>query len=284
MEQGTQEWLDLRRTKIGASDAAAILGICPYRTAFQLWEEKVLGKEQEKTSGMARGSSLEAEARECFEKATQLSVMPKVVIHGGRPWQMASLDGITFDGTTIVEIKCPNKEVHKMAEAGKIPDHYMAQIQHQFSVSDAVKGYYFSYNGQQGVIVEIFPDMMFISDMLSKEKKFYELMINKEAPALTDRDYLKKDDPEWNSLAKEYIEVKDEIHILLQCKESIEEKLKALAGNKNAQGGGIRLTKSFCKGRVDYDAVPELIGVDLDPYRKPPCEKWRLSAINKDEG
>jgi len=283
MEQGTQEWHDLRRSKIGASDAPVILGLSPYKTKFQLWEEKVLGKDQEQTGGMARGAALESKARECFEQLTGIPVLPKVVIHPQNDWMMASLDGITFDGTTIVEIKCPNKEVHALAEKGELPEHYMAQVQHQFAVTGAIKGYYFSYNGDRGALVEVFADDKFIKKMLKEEEKFYKLMVDKEAPELTEKDYIVKDDKEWKALVKEYLEVKDELDVLRDCEQGIRDKLIELASNRNAIGGGVKLTRSFAKGQVDYKLVPELIGINLEPYRKPPCEKWRITAINKEE-
>lgn len=34
------EWLEARRDGLGASDAAAVLGISPWKTNVQLWEEK----------------------------------------------------------------------------------------------------------------------------------------------------------------------------------------------------------------------------------------------------
>lgn len=283
MEQGTQEWHDLRRTKIGASDAAAIMGICPYRTAFQLWEEKILGKSQEQSGAMARGSAMESEARECFEKLMNIVVMPKVVIHDKHTWMMASLDGISFDGTTIVEIKCPNKEVHALAEKGEIPEHYMSQVQHQLAVTGATKAYYFSYNGKQGALVEVFADDKFITKMIKEEEKFYEFMIKKETPPLTDKDYVVIENKEFLELMAEYKDVKHELDILKDCEQVIREKLIVLAKNKNAICSKGKMTRSFSKGQVDMKLVPELIGVDLEPYRKPPCEKWRIT-VNNDEG
>jgi putative phage-type endonuclease len=282
MEQGTQEWHDLRRTKIGASDAAVILGLSPYLTKYDLWEQKVLGKISEQNSAMSRGAALEPAARECFEKSTGIFVLPKVVIHSDYEWMMASLDGINFEGTTIVEIKCPNKEVHALAEKGIIPPHYMAQIQHQFAVTGALKGYYFSYNGERGALVEVFPDQKFIKDMIKEEEKFYELMVKKEPPALTDKDYVVIEDKDFVDLMAEYKDVKHELDILKDCEQAIREKLISLAKGKNAKCSKGQMTRSFAKGQVDMKLVPELIGVDLEPYRKPPCEKWRITVNNED--
>ena len=282
MEQGSQEWKDLRRTKIGASDAAAILGICPYRTPYMLWEEKVLGKEQEQNSAMARGTAKESEARACFEKLTGMPVLPNIAFHHQFKWMMASLDGISFDGNMILELKCPNKEVHALAEKGIIPPHYMAQVQHQLVVTGAAKGYYFSYNGERGALVEVFPDEKFIAKMIKEEEKFYKLMVDKEPPELTDRDYIVKEEKSFLDLMEEYKEVKHELDILKDCEQGIRDKLVEMAGGKNTVCSKGKMTRSICKGQVDYKAVPELIGVDLEPYRKPSCEKWRISVISNE--
>lgn len=278
MEQNTQEWLDFRRNKIGASDCPVILGISPYRTSYQLWEEKVFGKEQIQTSAMARGHELEETARQEFEKLTGISVMPKVMVHPKRSWQMASLDGISFDGSTFVEIKCPNKEIHQMAEDGRIPVYYYAQMQHQMSVINADQGFYFSFDGSKGALVPINRDNGYIQVVLEKEEKFFECMINKEPPALTDKDYIIQNGQEWVKIADEWKELSSYIETLKESQEELRNKLIAFANGQNSKGNGVRVTRSISKGVVDYKKIPELIGVDLELYRKPSSEKWTLAA------
>ena len=49
--QNTPEWLEWRRSRIGASDAAAILGVSQWDSAFDLWQRKLgIIPEQEKNS------------------------------------------------------------------------------------------------------------------------------------------------------------------------------------------------------------------------------------------
>lgn len=283
VEQNTPQWHELRRTKIGASDAPIIMGVSPWKTAFQLWEEKVFGKEQETSPAMERGIALEGSARERFQDKFGILMMPKVVIHPERLWQMASLDGISFEGTMILEIKHANREVFEMAIQGKLPDYYMYQVQHALDVTGAAKCYYMVCHSDRDVYVEVFPDLMMIADMRSKTSKFHEYMMSKEAPPLTDKDYVVMNDKKWEELVKEYKDIKDQLHILLQSEEYVKDELKKLAGNRNAMGAGAKLTKSVCKGRVDYDAIPELMGVNIEPYRKAPCEKWKVSFTTKDE-
>lgn len=41
LEHNSPEWLEFRKTGIGGSDAAAILGLSPFKTNVEVWEEKV---------------------------------------------------------------------------------------------------------------------------------------------------------------------------------------------------------------------------------------------------
>lgn len=284
MEQGTKEWLELRRTKIGASDSPVIMDVSPWKTPFQLWEEKVFGKEQEITGAMARGSALEESARERFQEKMGIMMLPKVVLHHERKWQMASLDGITFDGTSILEIKHANKEVHEMAIQGNLPIYYMIQIQHALDTTGAAKCYYVVSNGEKDVYVEVFPDEELIKEIRVKNEKFYEYITSKEAPPLTDRDYIDQHkNKTWQFHAERWVNA----HYALKRAELDEEVARKtmleLSQGKNCKCDKMKVTRSVCKGTVDYKAVPELIGINLDPYRKPPCEKWRLSVNTKEE-
>ena len=41
-----KDWLQVRRSGIGGSDAAAALGLSPWKSALELWQEKVSGQRQ----------------------------------------------------------------------------------------------------------------------------------------------------------------------------------------------------------------------------------------------
>lgn len=57
------QWLDLRKTTIGASEVAALVGAHPWLTPYQLWARKSgLVPEAEETPAMRRGRILEAVA------------------------------------------------------------------------------------------------------------------------------------------------------------------------------------------------------------------------------
>lgn len=173
LKQGSEEWLRFRRSHICASDASSILGCNPYKSILQLYEEKVFGFEQEINHFMSRGIELEAIALELFEKETGLTMFPAVVKHDSIDWMAASLDGLTIDRKKAVEIKCNGKKNHELALKGKVPNHYNAQIQHQLACTGLEFVYYYSFTGQDGVIIEVKRDQEFIEVMIEKEREFW---------------------------------------------------------------------------------------------------------------
>lgn len=277
MEQNTPEWLEFRRNKIGASDCPAILGISPWTTPYQLWEEKVLGKRKESTDRMTRGQQLEPLALERFMEQTGTAMLPSVVVNPLLDWQMASFDGLSWDGKEFVEIKCPGKETHLWALRGEIPEYYKAQMQHQMCVLDVGYGYYFSFDGENGVVIKVERDDEFIRHLLEKEEEFLWHMKAKEPPELSPKDYTEHCDAPWANLAAEWKEVSAQIKILKEKEQDIRQNLIELCGERSGEGAGIRVKRTPCKGHVHYDQIPELIGVDLTPYRKPFFDRWTIT-------
>ena len=50
LRHGSPEWIAFRRTGIGGSDAAAILGLSPFKSNIEVWEEKTGVREPEDIS------------------------------------------------------------------------------------------------------------------------------------------------------------------------------------------------------------------------------------------
>src|SRR5271156_2669508 len=198
LTQQTPEWLEMRRTKIGASDAPIILGVSPWKTPYILWEEKVgFRNDNFKSFSMQRGLDLEEKARQCFEKKTNIMMFPRVVIHPKNNWMMASLDGMDIEEKNILEIKCVNKQDHETAKSGKIPEKYIPQLQHQMEVTGFNMTYYFSFDGEDGVIVEYERNNEYISNMIMEEKKFYDCMTNFIPPKHSEKDFYLRNDDIW---------------------------------------------------------------------------------------
>jgi putative phage-type endonuclease len=279
--QGSPEWLELRRSKVGASDAAVILGLSPWTTPYQLWEQKLGLRDVEVNSAMRRGSEMEEEARKEFEHLTGLVVFPDVCFHPEHEWMMASLDGIDMERKNMVEIKCVSRKDHQTAIEGNVPDKYYPQLQHQLAVTGLQSVYYFSYDPLNPVTLQVARDEAYIADMIEKEKEFYRCVMNFEAPSLCDRDYVDlSNDVEFSTAATFFLTMKKQREVLEKEEERYRKRLIEISENRNAKGAGIRMTKFIRKGNIEYGKVAELQGVNLDKYRKPPTESWRIGEFD----
>lgn len=179
LNQGTDEWLEYRKSHIMATDASIIMRKNPWQTPKDLWQLKLgMVPPVAVNDAMRRGQDLEPSARSIACSEIGLQFYPCVVEHDDRSWQAASLDGLTESGSYILEIKCPNNATHDFSvrEQG-IHNYYWCQMQHQMSVTETPMGYYFSYRPEHEtpwVIIEVKADDEFISMMNKEEERFYK--------------------------------------------------------------------------------------------------------------
>ena len=80
--QGSQEWLDYRRTMRNASETPSVLGISPWMSPYQLWLVKTGRSTQAVTPAMAHGTATEPQARAAYEAETGHVMNPLVMQDG----------------------------------------------------------------------------------------------------------------------------------------------------------------------------------------------------------
>ncbi len=275
--QGSAEWLRLRKNYIGASDAPVIMHVSPWKTPYQLWQEKLgLADHDQSNFFTRRGLELEPVARRQFEKLTGLLMFPEVRFSSEKPFIMASLDGIDLEGKHAVEIKCAGPEDHEKALNNQIPEKYYPQLQHQLYVLNLEMIFYFSFNGSEGKIIEVKRDEKYITQLIEMECSFYKLIQDLLAPEMTNRDYVEKKEEQWLATTNRYLCLEAEIEALEKEKNDLKDQLIGLTNGKNCAGGGIKLTQVIRKGMIDYNAIPELRNVNLESYRKAPIASWRI--------
>lgn len=143
-----EAWLANRRRGIGASEAAAVLGICPYNSSFQLYLEK-LGQapDREQTERMEIGLLMEPVIQTLFERRTGIKVIStqRCIEHPEIPYMIATLDGET-DDNAVVDFKAVDTFVAQKKSWGEdgtddIPDFIQVQIQHQMCARQVTHGY-----------------------------------------------------------------------------------------------------------------------------------------------
>jgi putative phage-type endonuclease len=277
--QGSAEWHEHRRTHRNASETPAVLGVSPWQTLYQLWQIKLGLVEPEVTPAMLHGTQLEPQARAAYEALTGNVMQPLVIVDGE---YSASLDGIQLDGERVLEIKCPFKgrdsTLWKTVEAGRLPEHYGWQVQHQLLVTKAQVADVFVFDGTDGIQFEVMPDPDTWPQIHAAWDAFMRCITNAVAPPLTARDTRTRDDPEWLRAAAAYLEVRAAHDELSAKVDEAKARIVGMANHAKEQGGGVSVTRLWKRGHVDYKRVPELTSVDLEQYRGPAREEVRVTV------
>lgn len=283
LEQNTEQWLEFRKTKVGASDAPIIMNDSPWSTPFELWERK-LGFREELTQSfaMSEGKKYEEMARWTFEEMLGIQFMPVVGVNDEYPWMIASFDGFSDTGKAV-EIKCPGSEDIKSAKNGIVPKKYRYQLQHQLAVSGLDMIYYYSFDknnhsdtSNRGVIIEVKRDQAMIDKMIEQELTFLHCLQNCIPPELEERDYNIRHDAEWQFAVKNWKSANEKAKIYKKDEEHARQLLIHSCHSMNSKGEGVRVQKIMRKGFVDYSKIKELEGINMDQYRSDPIQSWRI--------
>lgn len=275
MQQGSAIWKQQRSERIGGSEVAAILGISPYMTAYQLWEIKTGKKIQEDISNLPhvqRGVMGEKVCRMRLEAELLKNFTPKTWRIEGTHYG-ASDDGYNEELSCFLEIKCMGKENHANVEKGIIPAHYMCQVQYNLFVSGCKEAWFISYRPEDDSLLKIVvkPDAKYQKEIKKAVDIFWLEHVKKDvAPELSDKDFVVIKDDKFQALALEYRQLyaaKKATDVRL---EEIKEALKDFAKDHSAiRGNGVRIRKYYKQGPIDYARVPALSGIDLSSFRRP---------------
>lgn len=280
--QNTQDWIDFRSDRIGASDAPIIMGVSPFKSPYQLWLEKSGRAESKQTAIMGEGHTREEQIRQLAETKLGEIFMPTVTIHPEFDWLMASLDGLSADNKHILECKLCSKEVLAQAKAGDIPYHYRIQLQHQMMCNPTVsKSTIIFWHFGDYATVNVEPDLALQAEILQAVATFYHVnMRQDQAPDITDADYIHIDSSEMIHAVDVWRQASDALAEAKKQEAAARQTLIELTDDGNCQGHGIKITKTYVKGRVKYDAIPELKEVDLEQYRGPMEVRWTIRKVS----
>lgn len=182
------EWLEYRRRGLGGSDAAAVLGISPFRTARDLYYDKtgvVTADSEENWVALEVGNLLEPLVAKIFSKKTGLAVYQRkrMFQHPSYPWMLADLDYLVDlpDGTTaIVEIKttnynAQNKWWYNGAEI--VPVYYESQGRHYMAVMNLDRVFFcclYGNNEDETIIRCLERDRDYEAELIALEEDFWQ--------------------------------------------------------------------------------------------------------------
>lgn len=191
------EWLEYRRRGIGGSDVAAIFGISPFRTARDLYFDKLDIASVEEDEGnwvaMEMGNLLEPLVAKIFAKKTGYKIyqIKKMFYHPLYTFMLADVDYFVelLDGTTaILEIKTTNYNArdHWWLDGEEIvPVYYESQGRHYMTVMDIDRVFYcclYGNNEEEVIIREIRRDYAYEEEMIFLEQEFWENHVLAKSP------------------------------------------------------------------------------------------------------
>ena len=287
-----QEWLKWRKEGIGSSDAGIIMGVSPWKTPLQLWEEKTSdGEPKEESSYITdMGNDFEPKVRSLYEFVSMKSFPVGLFVMDGFPFIRASLDGISEDKTEIIEIKLMGKEDWENAQRGIVAEKYFPQIQHQLMVTGAGVCWNLCYLYEKGVkevsveklvAVPVYPDKGYQQKLIQEEIKFWDMVEKKKPPVPSDRDYKALRVDGLTAKAKKFVSLNEKIDKLQAEADAIKAEILAEAEKANHPRltvGKLKIAQISKVGNVNYKSIPELKGVDLEKYRGKGSVYWKVTA------
>lgn len=201
MTENAQWHLD-RLNGLGGSDAAIVLGISPFKSRLQLWNEKVnkiIDSNPEENLIFQIGHALEPIIADHYSKTTKREIVKRSQkVHPQYPFMMGNVDReiVKSERETpgILEIKTKGAFINW---EDTIPNYYLSQIQHYM----AIYGYNWSsfavldLGKREITYTDVERDDVFIEKLIEEEKKFWKLVENKIPP-----------EPEPTKACKDYLE------------------------------------------------------------------------------
>ena len=186
IQQGTEEWHQLRLGKVTASRVADILAKTKsgasasrgnYLIELALQRVTKTIEESYSNSAMEWGVATEPQARVAYEVSTgnfvdQIAFVNHPTIEGFG----CSPDGLVGEG--LIEIKCPNSATHwSYIKANEPPQKYIIQMQAQMSVTGAKWCDFVSFDPRmpersQLLIIRVNRNNEFIAEMENDIKQF----------------------------------------------------------------------------------------------------------------
>lgn len=200
------EWLEKRKSYIGGSEAACIVGMNPYSTNVDLWELKTGRRKAEDISDnpyVRYGTNAEGFLRELFRlDFPQYNVgyaEHNMWLNSDYPFAHASLDGWIEDRDGrkgVLEIKTTTIQNAAMKERwnNRIPDNYYIQVLHYLMVTGfdfAILKAQLKWDIDGDVLCKVqhyYIDRTEVEDdiqyLISAERKFCEYLVRDERPPL----------------------------------------------------------------------------------------------------
>lgn len=171
------EWLKLRKTGIGGSDAGAICGLNPYTSPMSVFVDKTSENiDDVDNEAMRQGRDLEEYVARRFTEETGLKVRRSNMMYRSREnhFMLADVDRLVVGEDAGLECKTASAYNADKWKDGAVPQHYLLQCYHYMAVTGkrawyiavVVLGLGFQY-------AKVTWDDQVISDLIEVERDFW---------------------------------------------------------------------------------------------------------------
>ena len=284
-----EEWLRYRKRGLGGSDAGAVCGLNPYRTAMQVYDDKTTdATEETDNEAMRQGRELEDYVARRFMEAAGKKVRRANFMYYDEenPFMLADVDRMIVGENAGLECKTASPYLADRWKNGEIPVSYQIQCYHYMSVCNADAWYIaVVIFGREFKYYRIERDEEVISDLRQIERNFWESHILKrilpepDGSELADKvisGYFKKSMEETIPLRgfDEKLGRRQELESLLDEmtteKKQIEQELKLYLGEAEAAENANYMVswKSVNSQRIDEKRLKEERPEVYEQYRK----------------
>ncbi len=172
-----EEWLALRRTGIGGSDAGALCGVDPYASEMTVFSEKVFqANTDEDNEALRIGRDLEEYVARRFTEATGLKVRKSNYMYRSRehPFMIADVDRIVVGEDAGLECKTASAFSASKWKDGDIPMNYVMQCYHYMAVTGRRTWYIAAVIlGREFILRKLEWDDALVSTLIDIEKCFW---------------------------------------------------------------------------------------------------------------
>lgn len=188
-----EDWLEVRRTGIGSSDAAAAVGLNPYLSQLELWMHKTDKADllpavdpSDDTSPMFWGTLLEPIVAAHYTRRTGNKVrrVNAVLQHPKHHWMLANVDREVIANSDVQLLECKTAGIHgaRLWRDG-VPEYVQLQVMHQLAVTGhRAADVAVLVAGQELRIFRIERDEAMIARLIALEQAFWDMVQSSTPP------------------------------------------------------------------------------------------------------
>lgn len=176
-EMSRGEWLRLRKTGIGGSDAGAVCGLNPYSSPVKVFRDKTCAETEEQEGEILRqGRDLEDYVAQRFMEASGLKVRRSNFMYRSKehPFMIADVDRLVVGEDAGLECKTASAYSADQWKNGNIPLHYLIQCYHYMSVLNKKTWYIAAVIlGREFTYRKLVWDDDLVAGLIEAEKNFW---------------------------------------------------------------------------------------------------------------